>query len=111
MFSDSHFFHPFPLARSPFLLYNHDCRRGGRRMDKLKAYFLKNFEQTFVLVLLVSVALINYFVPYKLAFLNFYFIPVMLTAYYLDVRRALLGAVLCLIMVGVYFTLDPDSFI
>lgn len=79
-------------------------------MNKIKAYLVNNFEQTFVLVILVGVALINYFIPYKLAFLNFYFIPVLLTAYYLDVRRALLGAVLCLIMVGVYFYLDPASF-
>jgi adenylate cyclase len=79
-------------------------------MDKIKSYFLKNFEQTFVFVLLVSVALINNFVPYKLAFLNFYFIPVLLTAYYLDVRRALLGAVLCLIMVSFFFYRDPASF-
>jgi len=79
-------------------------------MHKLKDYFLKNFEQIFVFIILGSVGFINYFVPYKLAFLNFYFIPVLLTAYYLDVRRALLGAFLCIILVGFFFYRDPASF-
>ena len=47
-------------------------------MDAIKEYLLKNFEQLFVLSILVSVAGINYYIPYKLAFLNFYFIPIML---------------------------------
>ena len=80
------------------------------RMDQFKAYLFKNFEQGFVLLLLVSVAFINYFIPYKLAFLNFYFIPILLAAYHLDVRRALLGAFLCIILVGVYFWNAPESF-
>lgn len=80
------------------------------RMDKFKAYLFKNFEQGFVLLLLVSVAVISYCIPYKLAFLNFYFIPILLAAYHLDVRRALLGAFLCIMMVGVYFWIAPESF-
>ena len=79
-------------------------------MDKIRDYFFKNFEQFFVLLILLSVAAINYFIPYKLAFLDFYFLPLLLAAYYLDVRRAVLGAVFCLIMVSVYFYLDPDTF-
>ena len=41
-------------------------------MEALKKYLLKNFEQLFVLLILVSVAGINYFIPYKLAFLIFF---------------------------------------
>jgi hypothetical protein len=47
-------------------------------MEALKKYLLNNFEQVFVLMILVSVAGINYLIPYKLAFLNFYFIPILL---------------------------------
>jgi serine/threonine-protein kinase len=79
-------------------------------MDKIKDYLFKNFEQTFVLVILVGVAGISFLVPYKLAFLNFYFLPVLLTAYYLDVKRALLGAILCILLVGFFFYRDPASF-
>jgi len=45
-------------------------------MEALKNYLIRNFEQVFVLLILVSVASINYLIPYKLAFLNFYFIPI-----------------------------------
>lgn len=79
-------------------------------MEALKKYLLKNFEQLFVLLILVSVAGINYLIPYKLAFLNFYFIPILLGAYYLGVRRALLGGVLCVLVVFIYVYLFPESF-
>ncbi|MDA2933155.1 HD domain-containing protein [Acidobacteria bacterium AH-259-D05] len=79
-------------------------------MEALKQYLLKHFEQLFVLMILVSVAGINYLIPYKLAFLNFYFIPILLGAYYLGVRRALLGGVLCTLIVIIYAYLFPESF-
>jgi HD-GYP domain-containing protein (c-di-GMP phosphodiesterase class II) len=79
-------------------------------VDNVKKYFLQNFEQTFVLVILLSVAAITYFVPYKLAFLNFFFIPILMAAYYLDIRRALLGAVFCIIMVSIYAYFNPLIF-
>ena len=79
-------------------------------MEALKNYLIKNFEQVFVLLILVSVASINYLIPYKLAFLNFYFIPILLGAYYLGVRKALLGGVLCTLIVTLYAYLFPASF-
>ena len=80
-------------------------------MDFLKRYLLRNFEQVFVLLVLVSTALINYFIPQKLAFLNFYFIPVILGAYYLGRRMAVLGAFMCLLMVVGYVLLEPEVFV
>ena len=79
-------------------------------MEAIKQYLLKNFEQIFVLLILVSVAGINYLIPYKLAFLNFYFIPILLAAFYLGVRTALLGGVLCALVVFIYAYLFPESF-
>ncbi|MCH8320654.1 MAG: HD domain-containing protein [Acidobacteria bacterium] len=79
-------------------------------MEALKNYLIKNFEQVFVLLILVSVASINYLIPYKLAFLNFYFIPILLGAYYLGVHKALLGGVLCTLIVTLYAYLFPESF-
>ena len=37
-------------------------------MEQLKAYLLKNFEQVFVLLVLVVTAAINYYVPQKFPF-------------------------------------------
>ncbi|MFH1725253.1 MAG: HD domain-containing phosphohydrolase [Elusimicrobiota bacterium] len=80
-------------------------------MQSIKEYFLKHFEQSFVLLILISAVIINYFIPYKLAFLNFYFIPVLLAAYYLDLRRALLGAFFGILMVCIYAYLFPETFV
>jgi adenylate cyclase len=80
-------------------------------MEALKRYFTKNFEQLFVLLILISVAVINHYAPYKLAFLNFYFIPILLAAYYLGYRQSMYGAVLCICLVAIYVILTPESFI
>ena len=70
-----------------------------------------HFEQAFVLLVLVSTFVINYFIPEKLAFLNFYFLPVILGAYYLGQRRAVLGAALCVLVILVYVVLDRGAFV
>ncbi len=80
-------------------------------MEKFKNYLTQYFEQTFVLLILLATSALNYFVPYKIAFLNFYFLPIILGAYYLGQRRAMLGAVFCLVMVLVYMMLDPEVFV
>ena len=78
---------------------------------KLKEYFIKNFEQIFVLIVLVSVGLVNYYIPYKLAFLNFYYIPILLSAYYLGLRYTLYGAILCVLLVVIFVFLSPEAFL
>jgi len=76
----------------------------------LKKYFIKNSEQIFVLTVLVSVSTINYFVPFKLAFLNFYYIPILIGSYYLGKDKTLYGAVLCIFWVVIYAFISPESF-
>jgi len=79
-------------------------------VNALKRYLIKNFEQFFVLIILLSVVAVNYFLPYKLAFLNFYFIPILLAAYYLGQSKSILGAILCVLLVSIYAYSDPESF-
>lgn len=80
-------------------------------MEALKQYLLKNFEQAFVLLVLLSVVGIYYFAPFKLAFLNFFFIPILMAGYYLGMRYAVLGAFLCVTLVIVYLAIDPTPFL
>src|SRR5688572_15674405 len=80
-------------------------------MEKLKNYFLRHFEQSFVLLVLVSTAVINFLIPQKLAFLNFYFLPVIMGAYYLGARMAVLGAFMCLLLVLGYLLVEPELFL
>lgn len=80
-------------------------------MEKIKSYLVNNFEQSFILVILVSVFLINYYIPQKIAFLNFYFLPIILAGYYLGLRSSILGAFLCIVLVTIYVLLYPHLFI
>jgi HD-GYP domain-containing protein (c-di-GMP phosphodiesterase class II) len=80
-------------------------------LEGLKAYLLKNFEQTFVLLTLVATVLINYFIPQKIAFLNFYFLPIILAGYYLGRAKAVLGAVFSFLLMLLYVYLRPEAFL
>ena len=79
-------------------------------MESLKSYFLKNSEQVFVFLIIISVAIINYLILYKLVFLNFFFIVILLGAYYLEAHKAILGGVLTTLLVIVYVYYFPSSF-
>ncbi|MGH9895013.1 MAG: hypothetical protein ACREA0_24135, partial [bacterium] len=79
-------------------------------MEPIKQYLLKNFEQAFVLLTLVATVLINYVIPQKISFLNFYYLPIILAGYYLGRRKAMLGAILCVLIVSLYVGLAPESF-
>ena len=79
-------------------------------MDRVKRYLVANFENMFVLMTLLSTAVVNYLVPAKLAFLNFYFLPIILAGYFLGRRTAVLGALLCALMIAVYVVLFPEAF-
>jgi class 3 adenylate cyclase len=61
------------------------------------------------MVLLITAA-INFFIPYKLAFLNIYFLPIILGGYYLGKRLATLGAFLSILMVVAFVYLKPELF-
>lgn len=93
----------------------HPRGKGGSpvvdRMEKIKAYLVRNFEQLFVLLVLLSTVAINYLIPQKIAFLNFYFLPIILGAYYLGRRRAVMGALFCALMVVGYVMLDQEAFL
>lgn len=80
-------------------------------MEPLKNYLMKHCEQTFALLILVAVPGINYLIPYKLAFLNVFFIIVLIAAYYLGAHKAILGGILTTLLIVVYVYHFPQSFI
>ena len=79
-------------------------------MEKLKRYVFKHFESHFIFTILISVILINFFVYSKIAFLNFYYLPIMLAGYYLGRRAAVLGAFFTVLMVWVFVLADLDHY-
>ncbi|MCI5191647.1 MAG: hypothetical protein D3915_00740 [Candidatus Electrothrix sp. AU1_5] len=79
-------------------------------MKFLKVFITKNFEVVFVISLIASIALINFFIVQELAFLHFYFLPVIVSGYYLGWHRTVLSALLCIVLITLYFLLYPDHF-
>ncbi|MFO7865310.1 MAG: hypothetical protein R6V02_00665 [Candidatus Aminicenantes bacterium] len=64
-----------------------------------------HFETALIILIIIGVLAIAFLVHYKLAFLNFFFIPVMLSAYFLGRDRGVLTAVLCVLVVFFYLLL------
>ncbi len=79
-------------------------------MRTLSDYFLKHSEQLFALAILLCVPTITYLIPYKLVFLNFFFIVILVGVYYLDAHKALMGGVLTTLLVVIYVYYFPSSF-
>ncbi len=71
-------------------------------MKKLKAFFLNHFEGSLILLIFLGVLAIGFLVNYKFAFLNFFFLPVILAGYSLGKRQAVLTAFLCILVVVFY---------
>jgi len=79
-------------------------------MGALRKYFLKHSEQLFALAILLCVPTITYLIPYKLVFLNFFFIVILIGVYYLEAHKALMGGVLTTLLVVIYVYYFPSSF-
>lgn len=79
-------------------------------MDKFKNYLFNHFEQILVLAILISILFIHYFVYQKMAFLHFYYLPVLLAGFYLGRRTAVLFSVFCILLVTVFFITTPHFF-
>ena len=80
-------------------------------MDALKQYLIDNFEGVFILIILVVVSGIVWFVDSKLAFLNFFYLPVLLMSYYLGIRSGVLGAFFTFLVIVIFASLYPERFV
>ena len=79
-------------------------------MDKVKIYLFKHFEKILVLSILLIIVLINFFVPYKIGFFNFFYLPIIIAGYFLGRRMAVLTAFLCILIVVVFILISPSLF-
>ena len=80
-------------------------------MGVFRDYIFKNFEGIFILLILISVSLINYFIYSKVAFLNFYFLPIMIAGYFLGKKTAVLGAFFATLMIWVFVLADKENYL
>ncbi len=79
-------------------------------MQKAKVFVLRHFELAVVLVLVIATAFAVLVAGNKVAFLNFYYIPVLVAGYFLGRNQGVLVAVAGVLMVGLYAALNPSLF-
>ncbi len=79
-------------------------------MDKFKAFIVKHFEEIIVVSILLATSIINYFIVYKIAFLQLYYLPILLTGYILGRRMAVLFAVLSILVVSLFVVFYPQFY-
>jgi putative nucleotidyltransferase with HDIG domain len=79
-------------------------------MSQVKAFVLRHFELTVVVVLVLATAFAVLISTNKMAFLNFFYIPTLVAAYFLGRRQGVLVALAGVLMVGIYAVINPDVF-
>ncbi len=67
-------------------------------MLKINTFLRNNFDEIFVLIILVTVMIVNTWVPQKIIISYFYFLPVIMAGYLLGFKESVLCAVFCLML-------------
>jgi putative nucleotidyltransferase with HDIG domain len=80
-------------------------------MEALKAYILRYFEVLLILSVTLALIVTNYFIDQKMAFLNFYYLPVLISGYFLGRRQAMLVGIFVIGFVGWLIIFNGNSFI
>ena len=80
-------------------------------MERIQTYLKEHSEQILALAIMSSAIGVTYLLPYKLAFLNVFFLIILVATYYLKVRTAILGGVFAVLLVIVYVYHFPSYFI
>ncbi|MDH4222844.1 MAG: HD domain-containing protein [candidate division Zixibacteria bacterium] len=79
-------------------------------MEKLRYFVIKHLEKILVLGLTAVILLTNYFISQKLAFLNFYYLPVLVAGYFLGKKFAVYTSLFSISLVVFLVVLYPNSF-
>jgi putative nucleotidyltransferase with HDIG domain len=68
-------------------------------MEKLKGFLFNHFEEILVLTISLIVVSASFFIFQQLAFLNFYYLPVLVSGYVLGRRMSVLTALFCVALI------------
>jgi hypothetical protein len=71
-------------------------------MKTIKTFFLAHFEGSLILLIILGILAIAFLVHFKFAFLNFFFLPVILAGYFLGKKEAVLISILSILLVVFY---------
>jgi len=79
--------------------------------DESENFTEKHWEDIIILLTLLSAAAIHYFIYSKIAFLDFFYLVIVLAGYYVGKRLAILGAFFAIIMVAVFVLINENSYL
>jgi len=79
-------------------------------MERLKGFVLKHFEKILVLIILLAAFLGTYLIEEKSIVLNFYYLPVLATGYFLGRRLGVLTAVFSILVIIISSIIFPEQF-
>ena len=83
----------------------------GLLMNFIKKHYLKIDKELIIILLLVAItAVIYFFVFNQRAFLNFFFLPVLLGAYFFGKRYAVLSAIATILLIFSVAYMNPETF-
>jgi len=74
------------------------------------AYISKYLSEFFVAAILTGAVAINYFIPAKIAFLDLFYLLVVLAGYYIGRKFAVLGAFLAILLIGYYILAYQEEY-
>jgi putative nucleotidyltransferase with HDIG domain len=79
-------------------------------MEKFKSLVLKHFEELLVVTIGLIIIFVNFFVIQKLAFLNFYYLPVLVGGYVMGRKMAILASLFCIALIAFSAINNPQIF-
>jgi len=82
----------------------------GKNMEEFKQLILKHFEKLLVSVILLAAFAGTYLIDEKSIVLNFYYLPVLFSAYFLGRRMGVLTAIFSILAVLIWVFLFPQRF-
>lgn len=74
----------------------------GSLLDRVKWFLFEHFERLLVLLLVASLLGIHWIVDYKVAFLSFYYLPIIVAGFFVGRNTAVLSAVFVVALVAFF---------
>lgn len=79
-------------------------------MEQAKEFILKHFEKILIVIILLAALIGTYLIEEKSIVLNFYYLPVLASGYFLGRRLGVLTAVFSVLMVAISAIIFPNGF-
>jgi len=82
----------------------------GTSVPRFRNIIIRHLELIFVLLIAFLVLILFFFIPYKFAFLNLFYLPVLLAAYFLGRKKSLLASLHIILLVALTALMRPEWF-